>query len=162
MASLQSIPRFILPRGALLRPQARPLPLLPFASTLRYASSSAKPKTLSEQFRRRQTPVIPQPDKYRPPSHGKRTPRSETSQRSYGPALTEEDKKRMRTKKYPNMMSPEGSFSHWFFHNKALHLWITMVGAEPIHIRLEYASLLREVCFSPRTSLLCEVRFTSI
>jgi hypothetical protein len=126
MASLQSIPRFILsPRFPLLRLRPQTLALLPTTS-LRYASSS-NPKTLSEQFRRRQTPVIPQPDKYRPPSHGKRTPRSETTQRSYGPPLTEEDKKRMRTKKYPNMMSPEGTFSHWFLHNKVIHLWITMV-----------------------------------
>lgn len=126
MATLHAIPRFLLPRGPLLlRPQARPL--LPFPSTtnLRYASTN--PKTLSEQFKRRQTPVIPQPDKYRPPSHGKRTPRSETTQRSYGPALTAEDRERMRTKKYPNMMSPEGTFSHWFLNNRSIHLWITMV-----------------------------------
>lgn len=71
--------------------------------------------------------MIPQPDKYRPPSHGKRTPRSETGQRSYGPPLTKEDRERMRTKKYPNMMSPEGSFSYWFLHNRALHAYITLV-----------------------------------
>lgn len=125
MASLHSVPRFLLARNPILR---RTLPLSPQAAiTLRYASSSSSPKTLSEQFRRRQQPVIPQPDKYRPPSHGKRTPRSETANRSYGPKLTEEDKKRMRTKKYPNMMSPEGTFSHWFLNNKVIHLWITMV-----------------------------------
>lgn len=128
MANLQSIPRFLLPRGYfLLLRQARLLLPLPSAAVLRYASSSSNPKTLSEQFRRRQTPVIPQPDKYRPPSHGKRTPRSQTEYKSYGPPITEEDKKRMRTKKYPNMMSPPGTFSHWFLNNKAIHLWITMV-----------------------------------
>ena len=45
----------------------------------------------------------------------------------YGPKLSEEDKKRMATKKYPNMMSPEGTFSHWFLNNRVIHLWITMV-----------------------------------
>jgi hypothetical protein len=45
--------------------------------------------------------------------------------------LTEEDKKRMATKKYPNMMSPEGTFSHWFLNNRAIHLWITMVSLTP-------------------------------
>jgi hypothetical protein len=126
MASLHSLPRLLLYRRALphlVRPQA--LVVFP-AAALRHASSS-NPKTLSEQFRRRQTPIIPQPDKYRPPSHGKATPRSETEYRSYGPKLTEEDKKRMRTKKYPNMMSPEGTFSHWFLNNRAIHLWITLV-----------------------------------
>jgi hypothetical protein len=29
-------------------------------------------------------------------------------------------------KKYPNMMPPEGSFMHWFIHNKSIHMWITM------------------------------------
>lgn len=133
MATLQSIPRVLLPRAPfLLRPATRALLPLSSATAFRYASSSSNPKTLSEQFQRRQrqqqaSPVIPQPDKYRPPSHGKRTPRSETNYRSYGPALTEEDKLRMRTKKYPNMMSPEGTFSHWFLNNRAIHLWISMV-----------------------------------
>ncbi|KAF1974962.1 hypothetical protein BU23DRAFT_530682 [Bimuria novae-zelandiae CBS 107.79] len=133
MATLQSIPRFLLPRATLLpRPQPRAIIPLPAATILRYASSSSSPKTLSEQFQKRQRhqqkapPVIPQPDKYRPPSHGARTPRSETSYRTYGPPLTEDDKIRMRTKKYPNMMSPEGTFSHWFLNNRAIHLWISM------------------------------------
>ena len=132
MASLStSIPRFLLPRGnLLLRPQTRQLlqrqlQLQSPLTALRNASTH--PKTLSEQFRKRAPPVIPQPDKYRPPSHGKRTERSETDMRSYGPKLTPEQKEEMRTKKYPNMMSPEGSFSHWFFNNKVIHLWITMV-----------------------------------
>ncbi|KAF9740837.1 hypothetical protein PMIN06_004750 [Paraphaeosphaeria minitans] len=133
MATPQLIPRMLLPRAHfLLRPTARAFLTLPSTTSLRYASSSSSnPKTLSEQFQRRQrqqkaAPSIPQPDKYRPPSHGKRTPRSETSYRSYGPALTEEDKKRMATKKYPNMMSPEGTFSHWFLNNRVIHLWITL------------------------------------
>ena len=132
MATLQSIPRFLLPRGTpLLRIQRGTHAPFPTTTILRYASSSS-PKTLSEQFKRRQqqqkaAPVIPQPDKYRPPSHGARTPRSQTEYRSYGPALTEEDKIRMRTKKYPNMMSPEGTFSHWFLNNRMIHIWITMV-----------------------------------
>lgn len=138
MATLQSIPRLLVPRAPfILRPQPRTFLPLPTATILRYASSSSSAKTLSEQFRRRQqqqqqqrqkaAPVIPQPDKYRPPSHGARTPRSQTEYRTYGPALTAEDKERMRTKKYPNMMSPEGSFMHWFLTNRYIHLWITMV-----------------------------------
>ena len=128
MASLHSIPRFLLPRGpSLLRirtPSPYPSRILPLA--LRYTSTlPPRPKSLAEQIRK--PSVIPQPDKYRPPSHGRRTPRSETAMRSYGPKLSEEDKERMRTKKYPNMMSPEGTFSHWFLNNRAIHLWISMV-----------------------------------
>lgn len=132
MASLHQIPRFLLPRGPLLlRTQPRAFPPLQLPTPLRYASSSSK--SLSEEFRRRQaaqqqkTPVIPQPDKFRPPSHKYAPRKNNLDNKVYGPPLTEEDKKRMATKKYPNMMSPEGTFSHWFFNNRAIHLWITMV-----------------------------------
>lgn len=137
MAALQSIPRFLLPRGPLLlRPQLR---LAQPGFHARYASAPSK--GLTEEFRRRQEamlkqrqkapPVIPQPDKYRPPSHSARKPNRNLENKIYGPRLTEEDKKRMATKKYPNMMSPQGTFSYWFFHNKAIHLWITLVRRRP-------------------------------
>lgn len=131
--SLQSIPRFLLPRGPLLlRPQTRLL--LQHTPGLRHASTPAK--GLSAEFLRRRAaqqqkaapaPVIPQPDKFRPPSHSARKPNRNVENKIYGPPVSEEDKKRMATKKYPNMMSPEGTFSYWFFHNKSIHLWITMV-----------------------------------
>lgn len=134
MASLASIPRFLLPRQSLLRQQPRlTKSLLPSPPTARHVSNA---RQLSAEFERRRAaaastkqPVIPQPDKYRPPSHGKTLPRRADPGvgKVYGPKLTEDDKKRMATKKYPNMMSPEGTFSHWFFNNRWIHLWITMV-----------------------------------
>ncbi|KAF2189451.1 hypothetical protein K469DRAFT_561913 [Zopfia rhizophila CBS 207.26] len=118
------IPRFLLPRGPIL---LRPRPFLPLANTaIRNASTKPPPKPLPQGIKKQQPPVLAKPDKYRPPSHGARLPRSETQQKSYGPKLTEEDKERMRTKKYPNMMSPEGTFMHWFLNNKFIHVWITM------------------------------------
>jgi hypothetical protein len=134
MASLTSIPRFLLPRGPLLlraaptsRSTSTILPL-PLPLAIRHASAKAPPprKPLADQLRN-QPRVIPQPDKYRPPSHGRRTPRSETQQKSYGAPLSAEEKERMRKKKYPNMMAPEGTFMHWFLHNRSIHLWITSV-----------------------------------
>jgi len=136
MASLHplpAIPRFLLTRGSpALRPQSRVLQL----RALRHASSASR--GLSEEFRRRAaaqqkkaTPVIPQPDKYRPPSHSKRMPNRDLENKVYGPPISEEDKKRMATKKYPNMMSPEGTFSHWFLHNRGIHAWITLVRNAP-------------------------------
>jgi hypothetical protein len=137
--SLQSIPRFLLPRGPLLlRPQTRLL--LQNPALLRHASTPAK--SLSAEFLRRRAaqqqkekapPVIPQPDKFRPPSHSARKPNRNLENRIYGAPVSEEDKKRMATKKYPNMMSPEGTFSYWFLHNKAIHLWITMVRSHLHH-----------------------------
>lgn len=40
--------------------------------------------------------------------------------------MTPEQKEEMRTKKYPNMMSPKGSFSNWFLNDKFIHIYITM------------------------------------
>ncbi|KAF1915045.1 hypothetical protein BDU57DRAFT_517827 [Ampelomyces quisqualis] len=130
---LQSIPRFLLPRGPnLLRPHPRLL--LRHTTGPRHASTPAK--SLSAEFLRRRAaqqaqqpktpPVIPQPDKYRPPSHSARKPNRDLENRIYGAPLSEEDKKRMATKKYPNMMSPKGTFSHWFLNNRFIHTWITM------------------------------------
>ncbi|KAJ4362758.1 hypothetical protein N0V95_001249 [Ascochyta clinopodiicola] len=131
MASLHSIPRFLLPRQPLLVRQPRlTQSLLP--SAVRHVSNA---RQLSAEFERRRAAaastkqhVIPQPDKYRPPSHSKTLPRRADPGvgKVYGPKLSEEDKKRMATKKYPNMMSPEGTFSHWFLNNRVIHLWITM------------------------------------
>lgn len=73
--------------------------------------------------------MIPQPDKYRPPSHGRRNPRSETLQKSYGAPLTLKEKEEMRRKKYPNMMAAEDTIIHWFLHNQTIHVFISMVGA---------------------------------
>ncbi|ORY13709.1 hypothetical protein BCR34DRAFT_561570 [Clohesyomyces aquaticus] len=138
MASLSlspSIPRFLLPRGPIfLRPTFQPRNARLSPLILRAASNNARPSrpsSLREQLQNTKGPaVIPQPDKYRPPSHGKRMPErdkwSETASRTYGPKLTAEDKERMKKKKYPNMMSPEGTFMHWFLHNKFIHIWITM------------------------------------
>ncbi|KAF3000216.1 hypothetical protein E8E13_007143 [Curvularia kusanoi] len=130
MASLHSIPRFLLPRQPLLRPTRLPQFLLP-TTAARYVSNA---RQLSAEFERRRAAaastkqhVIPQPDKYRPPSHGRSIRRADSGVgKVYGPKPTEEDRKRMATKKYPNMMSPEGTFSHWFLNNRAIHIWITM------------------------------------
>ncbi|KAF2274565.1 uncharacterized protein EI97DRAFT_495314 [Westerdykella ornata] len=120
MASLQTIPRFLLPRGpSIPRARAFPVPILPI-SHLRHAT------ILPPRPKKTEPRILGQPDKYRPPSHGTRLPRSETTQKTYGPPLSKEERERMRTKKYPNMMSPEGTFSHWFLHNRSIHLIITL------------------------------------
>lgn len=141
---LQSIPRFLLPRNpALLRPQTQLL-LQRALGGPRHASTPAKGlsaeflrrRAAQQQQQQRPAPVIPQPDKYRPPSHSARKPNRNLENKIYGAPVSEEDRKRMATKKYPNMMSPEGTFSHWFLNNKFIHVWITMVRCS-IHTRTQ-------------------------
>lgn len=130
---MASIPRSLLPRRAHVLSPTRFTPALLPSTASRHASNA---RQLSAEFERRRAAaastkqhVIPQPDKYRPPSHSRTLPRRADAGTGnvYGPKLSDEDKKRMATKKYPNMMSPEGTFSHWFLNNRAIHTWITMV-----------------------------------
>jgi hypothetical protein len=128
-----SIPRFLLPRGAsnlnlfrhhqqqhraILQPSSLPLLTTPISQPVRYASNSStpKPRTLAK------------PEKFNPPSHPARHVQSPNSKiRYFGPALTEAQKETHRTKQYPNMMPPEGTFMRWFLENRSIHVWIALV-----------------------------------
>lgn len=88
--------------------QLQQLRLLP---SVRYASTTPPPKPR----------VLEKPDKFRPPSHPSRL-RSKPKYQ-YGPDLSQEQK----TKRYPHMMPPEGTFLHWFLTNRSIHVWISMV-----------------------------------
>ena len=82
----------------------------------RHASNSA-PITDKSQ-------ILEKPTRFNPPSHGARR----VQRKLYpGPRLSEEDVVRHKTKRYPNMMPPEGSFMHSFLTDRRLHLWISLV-----------------------------------
>lgn len=75
-------------------------------------------------------PVLEKPDQFRPPSHPAKLPsRRAKPKYEYGPRLTPADVAAQRTKKYPNMMPPEGSFMHWFLSNRMLHVYIAFVSS---------------------------------
>ena len=128
MASISSIPRFLLPRQATL-PKSRLLLLdLPKRTT----TPARAPGLAVERFQHASTSsssskarVLQKPSKFNPPSHPQRIRRKPVMQ--YGPDLTEQELETQRTKKYPHMMPPEGSFMHWFLTNKILHMWISLV-----------------------------------
>ncbi|POS86867.1 hypothetical protein EPUL_000668, partial [Erysiphe pulchra] len=86
--------------------------LIPNCSLVRNSSSRAQPH------------VLEKPEKFNPPSHGSRL--RNPSIRYYGPQMTAEELAQQRIKKYPNMMPPEGTFMHWFLHNKLIHLWLSL------------------------------------
>lgn len=44
----------------------------------------------------------------------------------YGGVTSSEERVAQRMRSYPGMMAPEGTWSHWFWHNKTLHVFITM------------------------------------
>ncbi|KAI5370484.1 hypothetical protein Slin14017_G013630 [Septoria linicola] len=107
MASL----RLLVPRAGFSL-HSRQLQRLRLSPAVRYASTE-KPTPPKPR-------VLEKPDKFRPPSHPSRL-RSKTRY-TYGPDLTQSQK----TKRYPHMMPPEGTFMHWFLTNRTIHLWISL------------------------------------
>ncbi|PYH75465.1 hypothetical protein BO82DRAFT_360010 [Aspergillus uvarum CBS 121591] len=128
------IPRFLLPRG------------IPTPRTLQALTSTTSPRTPSITPRRcassksgaasknKDKPIVlPQPDKFRPPSHPQRRVVRTSNGRvvtadpvHYGPRLTEAEKEAQRKKQYPNMFPPEGTVAHKFLTNRGIHVWIAM------------------------------------
>lgn len=121
MASRALLPRFLLPlqgpswRGVRI-PISQNIVAIRFASS---NSSSSKPI------------VLEKPAKFNPPSHGSRLKKNNPMPKHYGPALSSEEVAAQRTRSYPGMMAPEGTWAHWFWHSKILHVFITMVHKPP-------------------------------
>lgn len=121
MSAAASIPRFLLPRGGpSLRRQHD------FLRRLHLSATSSLPVRRHASTQPNKPLVLEKPERFNPPSHGSR-PRARP--RSYpGPALSEAEKQEQKTKRYPNMMPAEGTFTYWFLTNKMLHTFITLVG----------------------------------
>lgn len=81
---------------------------------LRYASTSTPPKPR----------LLEKPERFNPPSHPSRI---RSKPKYYGPDLSEHERRAQKTRRYPHMMPPEGSFMHRFLTDRSLHLFITLV-----------------------------------
>lgn len=125
MASSHSsaIPRFLLPQAGRIwqranlgnRLRSPDLPVVRHASSI---SKDAKGKPI----------VLEKPERFNPPSHGARLPNKNRPQQfqHYGGSLSPEDQAAQRRREYPGLPAPEGTWDHWFWHNRALHMTITM------------------------------------
>ncbi|PSR82246.1 hypothetical protein BD289DRAFT_461814 [Coniella lustricola] len=121
MASTFSIPRFLLPRsghiwrGANFGPRARNADTL----MVRYASNTAKDA-------KGKPIVLEKPARFNPPSHGARLPtKGRPQQQHYGGSLSADEAAAQRRREYPGMPAPQGTWAHWFWSSKVLHLCIT-------------------------------------
>ena len=117
------IPRFLLPRGALtthFQPQAILTFPISARRTLLPCRHASKKSSPSKPI------VLEKPTKFNPPSHGARL-KSKAPRQYPGPPLSAEQLEEQKTKRYPHMMPPEGSFMHWFLTNRSIHMWITLV-----------------------------------
>ncbi len=100
-------------RAALRLPAARPL------STTR--SLARKPHPAAQK-----PPILEKPAKFNPPSHGSRLARKQAP-KHYGGSLPKEELEAQATREYPTMMAPEGTWAHWFWTNRIIHVYIMTV-----------------------------------
>lgn len=84
------------------------------ALTVRSASTSTTPPPKPR--------ILAKPERFNPPSHGSRLPRSKRSNIYPGAPLTPEQ----RTRRYPHMFPSEGTWTFWFLTNRLLHAGITL------------------------------------
>ncbi|GJC82384.1 hypothetical protein ColLi_05222 [Colletotrichum liriopes] len=95
------------------------------AWTIRYASS--KPTGAGQKG----PLILEKPTKFNPPSHGSRLPKK-SGPKHYGGPLSGQEVRAQRTREYPGMMAPEGTWAHWFFNNRKVHLFISLVWAHDV------------------------------
>ncbi|KAK3623644.1 hypothetical protein LTR56_021507 [Elasticomyces elasticus] len=110
MASL----RLLIPRASLTlhSKQLQSRLVLP---QLRYASTTPPPKPR----------LLEKPERFNPPSHPSRI-RSRPKYANYGAPLSGHEREAQKTRRYPHMMPPPGSFMFWFLTDRNLHLFITL------------------------------------
>lgn len=68
--------------------------------------------------------VLEKPERFNPPSHGARLPRS--TPRHYGGSLTAEEVAAQTRKTYPGLPPPPKTWSHWFINSRGIHTFITL------------------------------------
>ncbi len=78
--------------------------------------------------------VLEKPAKFNPPSHGARLPRKTATgpaSRHYGGDLSATEAQAQKTKEYPGTMAPEGTWWHYFWNSRRIHMTITVVSTKP-------------------------------
>ncbi|KAI0541659.1 hypothetical protein GGR58DRAFT_410793 [Xylaria digitata] len=68
--------------------------------------------------------VLEKPERFNPPSHGSRLPRS--TLRHYGGSMTAEEVQAQSQRTYPGLPPPPNTWSHWFINNRGIHMFITL------------------------------------
>ncbi|KAI0809364.1 hypothetical protein GGR55DRAFT_649633 [Xylaria sp. FL0064] len=68
--------------------------------------------------------VLEKPERFNPPSHGSRLPRS--TPRHYGGSMTAEEVQAQTQRTYPGLPPPPNTWSHWFINNRHIHMFITL------------------------------------
>lgn len=122
--ALPTMPALHLSRQLAMRTSRLPLTRLALSPHRNATSSSKPPKGR----------LLEKPTRFNPPSHPARLPRR--SRPAFQVPLSAKEREQQKTKQYPHMMPPEGTFLHWFLTNRTIHVWITMVSLISSHSTL--------------------------
>ncbi|PKS06992.1 hypothetical protein jhhlp_005589 [Lomentospora prolificans] len=88
--------------------------------------------------------ILEKPLKFNPPSHGARLPRKGRMPQHYGGSLSKDELKAQELRDYPTMLAPKGTWAHWFWTNRMIHVIITTVGLVILRLRaLAAATMIR-------------------
>ncbi|KAI1438632.1 hypothetical protein GGR50DRAFT_371626 [Xylaria sp. CBS 124048] len=68
--------------------------------------------------------VLEKPERFNPPSHGARLPRSRP--KHYGGPTTAAEYQAQSQRTYPGLPPPPNTFASWFINSRAVHMFITM------------------------------------
>lgn len=85
-------------------------------------------------------PILEKPTKFSPPSHpSRRTTKQEP--RHYGGSLSKEELEAQERRDYPTLMAPPGTWAHYFWTNKLIHVYImTVCTFMPLYGNLEWGN----------------------
>ncbi|KAI1269910.1 hypothetical protein F5Y18DRAFT_113230 [Xylariaceae sp. FL1019] len=105
---------------------AESTPSSPISSTPRAPKpTDAPPKPTSKVAVDPSKPIVlEKPERFNPPSHGARLPRS--TPKHYGGPITHEEVKAQASRTYPGMAPPPNTWSHWFINSRGIHAFITL------------------------------------
>ncbi|KAF3070625.1 putative major facilitator superfamily protein [Daldinia childiae] len=125
-AAKHSAPTKPLPKTAATTKAAAPItkedepPQTPILKTAtpHAAAAASKPVAPSKPI------VLEKPERFNPPSHGARLPRSTPAH--YGGPATDAELQAQAAKAYPGLPPPENTWTHWFIHSRGIHLFITL------------------------------------
>ncbi|KAI1083802.1 hypothetical protein F5B20DRAFT_350572 [Whalleya microplaca] len=105
-------------------PASAPRPVLDAKPAPGTPTPAPKPAAAPEPVDPSKPIVLEKPERFNPPSHGARLPRS--LPKHYGGPMTTEEVKAQRTHSYPGLPPPENTWSHWFINNRGIHMFITL------------------------------------
>ncbi|KAI1781024.1 hypothetical protein F4818DRAFT_23852 [Hypoxylon cercidicola] len=86
--------------------------------------TAAKPAATPKPVDPSKPLVLEKPEKFNPPSHGARLPRS--TPKHYGGPMSDAELQAQTVKTYPGLPPPDNTWAHWFIHSRSIHLFITL------------------------------------